>query len=103
MSNGEQNLLDLLNKAHACNAECITVEYKDMEYFIDAETGNKGIGIDRINAQEKSSELLIQSIYNLKRKRRRTIESSGCKYKIRIETYEDFGEQAYRIWFKKQS
>ena len=103
MTDGDKKLIDLLYRAHECNAESITIEYKDREYFVDAEVGNMGIGIDRIKAQDEMSELLIDSIYNLKKKRRKTIEGQGHKFKIKIETYEDFGDQAYRIWFNKMS
>jgi hypothetical protein len=103
MDNGVKKLIDLLSRAHDCNAECITVEYKDGEYFIDAEAGNMGIGIDRISTQDELSELLIESIYNLRKRRRKTVTAPQQKFKIKIETYEYFGNQAYRIWFTRMS
>ena len=62
-----------------------------------------GIGIDMINAQDEMSELLIDSIYDLTKKRRKTVGGQGHKFKIKIETYENFGDQSYRIWFDKMS
>jgi len=64
MDNRDAKLLALLSRAHECNAECITIEHKDREYFGDAEAGNMGIGIDRISAQDEISKLLMESIYS---------------------------------------
>jgi hypothetical protein len=100
---GEQELIELLIIASEMNAECIRIEYKDREYFIDAESGNMGIGIARMRANEESSRRLIRTVNSFHKNRRKTINGSKCKFGINVEKYVNFGEDEYLIKFKKLS
>jgi hypothetical protein len=100
-SAGYPMLTEILTRAVAYGADAIVMEY-DSGHSLEVAfmRGNMGGGI-MLN-REAASELL-ESLWEEKRKGhgKFRIILDGTDYMVQVKTYDHFGENAYRLTFRK--
>jgi len=97
----EKILVDLLAKAEKMGANEIEIEYKDGYEEVFACGSNLGLGIDRIKAGTQEASQFLSSIRYIVQRKRKTLQSGDLKYRIDIEVYDSFMEDAYLIRFAR--
>jgi hypothetical protein len=77
-------------------AEQLEVEYKDGYEELSAIVGDFGFGIGRLRSTCQEAAVLRQELYQCTRRKRQLVVD-GDKYEFRGQTYDSFGEEAYRV------
>jgi hypothetical protein len=72
------------------------VEYKDGEEQVCVMRGPIGFGILSLQSSSDEAKELRAQLYDLK-KRRRKIEIDRVDYVLRVEVFDSFGEDAFRV------
>jgi len=72
------------------------IEYRNGYEEITAMKGNLGFGIGEIKSSSRKSADLQDELWDL-RNRTKRIEVRGTVYQAQVNTFESFGETAYRI------
>ncbi len=101
-SEKETPLIGFVTKAVKMKAFKLNVEYKDGENFISAISGNTGLGIGRIKSRGDESRLLLEELYTILENKKKVIVLGRRKYELRVEIYEDFGEDGFDVAIKKK-
>ena len=86
-------LSEFMEKALEMGCDGIEIEYKDRHEMITAFQGSFGIGIGSVISREAAP--LFDEIKELKRKKK--VSFDGIDYRVKVSTYESFGEWAYRL------
>lgn len=93
---GADVLYDLIAKALEIGADRLEVEYKDGYEEIFAMTGTMGAGIARLDSESAEAASLREELSEIEGKRKRiNVPDRVCS--LRVETYDSFGETAFRI------
>jgi len=91
---------ELIPRAPLAGADALEVEYKDGCEEVVAMRGPIGFGIASFRSTSAKAEVLRRSLYELM-KRRTTITAGGIDYDVRVRVYDSFGEDAFRVEFKR--
>jgi hypothetical protein len=83
-------------KALRAGADSIEVEYKDQHEWVFAIGGGIGFGIASFDSSSAEAKALRKELYALKKKKKR-IAIDGAEYELRVQVYDSFGEDAFRI------
>ncbi|HEU4345037.1 MAG TPA: hypothetical protein VFU31_26095 [Candidatus Binatia bacterium] len=89
-------LADVVSRVIAVGASEFEVEYKDGEERVFAVSGLVGVGIAAFRSQTEKAKALRKQLYELRRKRKK-ITLSGTEYQLRVEIFDSFGEDAFRV------
>lgn len=92
-----QVLGDLIAEALNLGAEKIEVELKYGKEEVAAMKGSLGFGIATLDSSSPEAETLRDELCELEEKTR-AIEVDGRKYRLSVETYDSFGETAFRVF-----
>ncbi len=71
-------------------------EYKDSHAEICAMRGPIGFGIASLRSSSDGAKELMAKLYSLKKKLGR-VRVGGVDYTLRVEIFDSFGENAYRV------
>ena len=90
----------LVAQAAQLGADALEVEYKDRREEVVAMRGPLGFGIASFRSGDSEATALRQELYRMT-KRRTTIAVGEVRYEIRVQVYDSFGENAFRVEFKQ--
>jgi hypothetical protein len=91
---------ELIADAAKGGADAIEVEYKDCREEVVAMCGPIGFGIASIPSSEAKGTALREELWGLRR-RATIIMVSNVAYRVRVRTYDSFGEKAFRVDFEQ--
>ncbi len=101
MSNREdqvsQTLEDLIAKALDFGADELEIEYKDGKEEVAVMKGSLGFGIASLDSSSPEAETLREELCEIEEKSR-IIRVDNRRYGVRVETYDSFGETAFRVF-----
>lgn len=101
MSNREdkvnQVLRDLIAKALNLGAVELEVEYKDGKEEVAAMKGPLGFGVASLDSSSPEAEALREELCEIE-ERSRIVSVDGRECGLRVETYDSFGETAFRLF-----
>lgn len=89
-------LKQLIAKALELHADSLEIEYKDGREEVCAMRGCVGVGIASLDSCGKEARALRELLHK-SRKKRLSLTLRGQTYKLKVEVYDSFGEEAYRI------
>jgi len=90
----------LVFKAVEIGANELEVEYKDGKEWVFARKDAFGFGIASFPSAGNQAAALRQQLEAIG-KRGKTIQAPATAYSLKVSTYDDFGETAYRVRIKK--
>jgi len=88
-------LTGVVARVLAAGATEFEVEHKDGEALVVAFNGAVGVGIAAFRSDSDHPLGLRRQLYSLRKKRRKIIHA-GVEYGLRVETFDSFGEHAFR-------
>ncbi len=101
MSNREnevsQVLRELIGKALSLGADELEIEYKDGKEEVAVMKGSLGFGIASLDSSSPEAETLREELCEIEEKDG-TIRVDGRECGLRVETYDSFGETAFRLF-----
>jgi hypothetical protein len=95
-SDSGMSLVELLTRVIELGGDGLEIKPKGGYEEITAMKGNFGFGIGEIKSGSKPAAALRDELWAL-RNRTKQIEVRGTVYKARVNTFDSFGETAYRI------
>ena len=98
-SKGGDMLDRLIARAVDLGADGLEIEYKDGREEVCAMKGNCGVGIASLDSSSEEAHALCQRIHKL-RKKGSDVTVQGKTYRLRVNVYDSFGGEAYRIEIK---
>ena len=93
-------LATLVSKAIEIGADKLEVEYKDRHEEVTAIKGSMGVGISNLRSDSKEAITLLDELWK-HRKKMKKIEIGGVHFKLKISTFENFGETAFRVVIRR--
>jgi len=90
----------LAAKAIGLGVGTLVVEYKDGCEEVFALKNGAGYGIARFNSSSPEAASLRDELHGVARRKRR-ITVGGCEYELRGRVFESFGENAFRVEFRR--
>jgi len=93
-------LLELVARAIKAGADDMEIEYKNGREEVFAVSSEIGVGIASLDAKSEQTRLLREELYAIATKKR-VVRISGCAYAMRVQIYDSFGEDAFRITMKR--
>ena len=90
----------IVSKVLAVGATEFEVEYKDRHEQVFAFNGPIGMGIAAYRSDSKEAEELRSELYSLRRKRQK-VTVDDIDYRLRVEVFDSFGENAFRVTIQK--
>ena len=101
MATKQDNVIErLAAKAIGLGADSLEVEYKDGCEEVCALKKGVGYGIATFRSSSPEAVSLRDELYGVARRRRR-LTVGGCEYELRGRVYESFGEDAFRVEFRR--
>lgn len=94
---GEDVLAGLIRKAIEFRAD--EIEYKDGYEEVFAMRNCLGTGVGKIESDSEDARALRQLLHKVKGKTK--VRVDGDDYQIRVDIHENFGEDAFRISFRR--
>lgn len=89
-------LESIVSKVLALGLTEFEVEYKDRHEHVFACNGPIGMGIAAYRAGSREAKQLRSELHKLRRKRQK-ITVNDIDYGLRVEVFDSFGEDAYRV------
>jgi hypothetical protein len=89
-------LTDVVSKVLDASATAFEVEYKDGLERVFARNGTIGVGVAAYRSDGREAQELRRQLYAMGR-RRKKIEVSGVEYVLRVEIFDSFGEDGFRV------
>jgi len=86
----------LLSRAIEIGADELEIECKDGLEEVYALKDNTGLRIAAFEANSKPASSLLEQLYAIGKNGKR-IQISGAVYRVRVTTYDSFGEDAFRV------
>ena len=93
-------LASIVSRVVALGATEFEVEYKDRHEQVFACNGPIGMGIAAYSSGSKAAEELRSALYSLRRKRQK-IRVADVDYRLLVEVFDSFGEDAFRVTIQK--
>ncbi len=91
---------DVVTKAIRLGAGGVEVEYKDRHEWVFATQASFGYGIARFRSSSPEAVALRKELYRVA-KRKRRIVVDACEYELRCDVFDSFGEDAFRVEFRR--
>jgi hypothetical protein len=60
-----------------------------------------GVAIASLDSSSEEARLLREELYAIAKKKR-VVRISGCTYTVRVQIFDRFGEDAFRVSIRKQ-
>ena len=79
----------------------IEIEYKDGYEEITVLKNQVGYGIAKLDSGSEEASSLRNQLYSLQENKQGIIRINGTEYKLRVEIYESFGEDVFRLIIEK--
>ena len=89
-------LTNIVVQVLSAGATEFEVEYKDGQEEVCVMRGPIGFGIASLPSSSEEAKELRAQLYALKKKRRK-IELDGVDHVLRVEIFDSFGEDAFRV------
>lgn len=89
-------LTDIVARVLSAGATEFEVEYKDRHEEVCAMRGPIGFRIASLPSASPPAKELRSQLYDLKKKRKK-ITIDGASYSLRVEVFDSFGEDAFRV------
>ena len=99
-SESTDTLAELVSKAIGLGAEGLEIEYKDHHEEVTAMKGSMGIGIVALRSDSKEAIALRDELWKHRRKMKK-LEVAGVNYKLKVSTFDSFGETAFRVEIRR--
>jgi hypothetical protein len=97
MKRGDESVLEkLAREAVDLGADALEVEYRDKHDEVVAYKGAVGREIARFPNNTPHASALRRDLYAAERRPLR-FNAGGQEYAVRVEVYDDFGEDAFRV------
>ncbi|MGH8628234.1 MAG: hypothetical protein ACREYC_24215 [Gammaproteobacteria bacterium] len=93
-------LLELVARAIKAGADDMEIEYKNGREEVFAVRSGIGVGIASLDSKSEEARLLREELYAIAAKKR-GVRISGCTYTVRVQIFDNFGEDAFRITIKR--
>lgn len=93
-------LLELVARAIKAGADDMEIEYKSGREEVFAVGSGIGVGIASLDSGSEEARLLREELYAIAKKKR-VVRISGCAYAMRVQIYDSFGEDAFRVTIKR--
>ena len=94
-------LLELVARAIKVGADDMEIEYKNGREEVFAVSSGIGAGIASLDSKSEEARLLREELYAIARKKR-VVRISGSSYTVRVQIFDGFGEDAFRVTISKQ-
>ena len=89
-------LLELVARAIKAGADDMKIEYKNGREEVFPVSSGIGVAIAGLDSKSKEARLLREELYAIAKKKR-VVRISGCAYAMRVQIFDSFGEDAFRI------
>jgi hypothetical protein len=96
MSNPKTLLENLCEHALSCGAESIEVKYDEHREWVFARKGDIAFGTANFASSSRNAKELRQNLYAARKKPVRTA-ISGQVWILKVDVYDSFGEDAFRV------
>ncbi|HEY6852472.1 MAG TPA: hypothetical protein VI320_40455 [Terracidiphilus sp.] len=96
MSKPKTLLEDLCEHALSCGAESIEVEYRDRREWVFAQKGGIAFGTANFASSSRNAKELRENLFAARKKPVRTA-IGGRVWILKVEVYDSFGEDAFRV------
>ena len=96
MSKPKTLLEDLCEHALSCGAQGIEVEYKDHREWVFVQVGPTAFGVANFGRSSREAKELRENLYAARKKPVRTA-IGGRVWILKVEVYDSFGEDAFRV------
>ncbi|MDQ3776363.1 MAG: hypothetical protein M3461_19400 [Pseudomonadota bacterium] len=93
-------LLELVGRAIKAVADHMEIEYENGREEVFAVSSAIGVGIASLDAKSEEARLLREELYAIAKKKR-IGRIFGCAYAMRVQIYDSFGEDAFRVTIKR--
>ncbi len=90
-------LTRIVSEVLTAGATEFEVEYKDGNEEICMMHGPVGFGIASLPAASDEARQLRAQLYGLKNKKRAKLKVDGMEYRLHVEIFDSFGEDAFRV------
>ena len=90
-------IIKFVSKAIDIGAYEIEVEYKNGREEIIALKGSVGFGIASLDADSDEASHLRNQLCEIEDKKKTIVRINETEYKLKINTYESFGETVFRL------
>ena len=88
-----------ITKAEELGGDRLSIEYKDRHEEVCAMKGFMGFGIEHVESDSDEGKQLREMLYALRRRKRVTIQ--GVRYRIKVDVFDSFGEDAFEVEFAR--
>ena len=88
--------MDVVSKVIDAGATAFEVEYKDGLERVFACNGPIGVGVAAYRSDGREAQELRRQLYAMGRGRKK-IKVSGVKYGLKVEIFDSFGEDGFRV------
>jgi hypothetical protein len=96
MSKPKTLLEDLCRHALSCGGQSIEVEYEDRQMLVSVRKGDLAFGVARFAESSRDAKELRENLYAARKKTLKTA-IGGQVWNLKIEVYDSFGEDAFRV------
>jgi hypothetical protein len=93
-------LLELVSRAIKAGADDMEIEYKNGREEVFAVSSGIGVAIASLDSSSEEARLLREELYAIAKKKR-VVRISGCTYIVRVQIFDSFGEDAFRVTIKR--
>lgn len=93
-------LLELAARAIKAGADDMEIEYKNGREEVAAVGSGIGIAIASLDSKSQEARLLREELYAIAKKKR-VAHISGCAYTMRVQIFDSFSEDAFRVTIKR--
>ncbi len=90
-------LTRIVSEVLTAGATEFEVEYKDGYEEICVMHGPVGFGIASLRSASDEAKELRAQLYGLKNKKRAKLQVDGMEYRLQVEIFDSFGEDAFRV------
>jgi hypothetical protein len=94
-------LTKIASKAIEVGASELEIEYKDGHEEIFAMKGVQGFGLARLASNSEEAAFLRDELYMIGKRKRGRIRIAGAQYTVKVEIFDSFGEDAFRVTLEK--
>ena len=100
-SKKDSPLKEITSRAIEIGASELEIEYKDGYEEVFAMKGGQGFGIAKLNSSTEEAALLRDELYVIGKRKSGRIRIAGAKYTVKVEIFDSFGEDAFRVTLEK--
>ena len=93
-------LLELVARVIKAGVDHMEIAYKNGREEVFAVSSGIGVAIASLDSSSEEARLLREELYAIAKKKR-VVNISGCAYAMRVQIFDSFGEDAFRVTIKR--